>query len=99
MPALRQQGAVLSDVITSFTNYHPAGGRWASPAVAAKGPVLMGQATRHLVESCTRQLLQDTPGVEVVYGAAVTGLLLQQQKGGEGEGLKVTGEPLTAVGG
>lgn len=98
MPALRQQGAVLSDVITSFTNYHPAGGCWASPAVAAKGPVLMGQATRHLVESCTRQLLQDSPGVEVVYGAAVSDLLLQQ-RGSEGEGLKVTGEPLTAVGG
>ena len=83
IPALQQKGAVLNDVITSFINYHPlTGKRWETPDVAAGGPVLIGQATRHLVEGATRELLQDTPGVEVTYGAAVTGLVLQEVKGG-----------------
>lgn len=86
IPALEQSGAVLSDVVTRFTNYHPAGGRWALPAAAAKGPVLMGQATRHVVESVTRQLLQQSVPegvVEVLDSTAVTGLLLEQGDGGE----------------
>lgn len=77
---------MLSDVVTAFTNYHPAGGRWALPAAAAKGPVLMGQATRHVVESVTRQLLQQSVPegvVEVLDSTAVTGLLLEQGDGGE----------------
>jgi hypothetical protein len=91
IPSLRQAGAVLSDVVTSFTNYHPLGqGAWATPAAGgAKGPVLMGQATRHVFESVTRQLLQGTPGVDLVYGASVQGLMLlqqqQQQQGGQGD--------------
>jgi hypothetical protein len=85
IPSLRQAGAVLSDVVTSFTNYHPlAQGPWAHPAAGgAKGPVLMGQATRHVFEGVTRQLLQGTPGVEVVYGASVQGLLLQGDQGAQ----------------
>jgi hypothetical protein len=96
IPALRQSGAVLSDVVTAFTNYHPAGGRWALPAVAAKGPVLMGQATRHVVESVTRQLLQQSVPegvVEVLDGTAVTGLLLEQGDGSEAARPRITGEP------
>lgn len=104
---LQQKGAVLNDVVTSFVNYHPlTGGPWAHPDVAVRGPVLIGQATRHLVESATRELLQDTPTVEVNYGAAVTGLVLHEVKGGangssrsssgcssdEGPRHKVTGE-------
>jgi hypothetical protein len=83
--ALQQSGAVLSDVVTNFRSAHPAGGLWAQPAVPAKGPVVMGQATRHLVESVTRQLLQGAPGVEVLDNTTVTGLLLQQHSNEQGK--------------
>jgi hypothetical protein len=96
-PALQQAGAVLSDVVTNFRSAHPAGGLWAQPAVPAKGPVVIGQATRHLVESVTRQLLLGAPGVEVMDDTTVTGLLLQQhsnEKGEKAEGItqRVVGE-------
>jgi hypothetical protein len=85
VPALQRKGALLNDMVTFFIMYHLlTGGRWVNPDVAAKGPVLTGQATRHVIESATRELLQDTPGVEITYGAAVTGLVLQEGKGGAG---------------
>lgn len=39
------------------------------------------QATRHLVESVTRQLLEGTQGVQVLYGTTATGLVMQQEEG------------------
>lgn len=39
------------------------------------------QATRQLVESVTRQLLEGTQGVQVLYGTTATGLVVQQEEG------------------
>lgn len=44
-PAMKQAGAVLSDVATSFYTYHPLSGRWAQPQ-AAKGPLLIAQVSK-----------------------------------------------------
>jgi hypothetical protein len=97
VPTLRQRGAVLNDIVTNFHSYHPVTGRrWATPAVAAKGPLLFCQASRHLVESAARQLVQDSPGVDFIYGAAVSGLMLQEQDSNDGRSgaphHKVTGK-------
>jgi hypothetical protein len=96
-PALQQSGAVLSDVVTNFRSAHPAGGLWAQPTVPAKGPVVIGQATRHLVESVTRQLLLGAPGVEVQDNTTVTGLLLQQHR--DQQGTEAAGIAQRIVGG
>lgn len=93
VPALQQAGCVISDVVTNFSSYHPAAGRWAQPTVAAKGALLIVQATRHTVEGVTRQLLDGTRGVEVTYGTTVTGLVMDQQQQQQQEDDKVEHRP------
>lgn len=73
----------------SLLTFHPRTGLlpWRhNPDPMAKTRVLF--ATRHLVESTTRRLLADNPRVQMMYEAAVTGLVFgsQQEEGGGGGG-------------
>lgn len=92
--ALQSAGAVLNDIVTCFNTFHPASGAWAQPPQAAKGPLLMTQASRHLIESVTRQLLAADGNVQVVYGSDVTGLMLGESCGDEADQQQ---RPLPAV--